>query len=68
MGISIITTMISLSIKHKYLILETIFSGRRSQISWDNHKYDKPALNAWLLSLSITKNRGLLVNGIKSPG
>jgi hypothetical protein len=30
--------------------------------------YDKPALNAWLLSLSIIKKRGLRVKGIISPG
>jgi len=29
---------------------------------------DKPALNAWLFSLSITRNRGYLVNGIRSSG
>lgn len=30
--------------------------------------FNKPALNAWLLSLSIIRKSGLLVKGIRSPG
>lgn len=38
---------------------------------WDEvtlQSFNKPALNAWLLSLSIIRKRGLLVKGIRSPG
>lgn len=43
-------------------------SGINMQPSKSYTSFDKPALNAWLLSLSIIKKRGLRVKGIISPG